>query len=87
MRQRGDGRDLCARPHAATLVAERGFESIESKVGAAGRGTLVMSDPRSRRRCGGKARRRARESMNEPMHETFSEMFEQSLANQRIRPA
>jgi small subunit ribosomal protein S1 len=24
--------------------------------------------------------------MNEPMHETFSEMFEQSLANQRIRP-
>jgi small subunit ribosomal protein S1 len=24
--------------------------------------------------------------MNEPMHESFSEMFEQSLANQRIRP-
>ena len=29
---------------------------------------------------------RARECMSEVLSESFSEMFEQSLANQRIRP-
>src|ERR1039457_2942897 len=56
------------------------------KVGAAGRGTLVVPTRGAGGAAERKARRRARERMNESLNESFSEMFEQSLANQRIRP-
>jgi len=63
------------------LVAERGFESIESKVGAAGRGQPRMSDPREPEALRRKSPETGERVLNEPMHETFSEMFEQELAN------